>query len=122
VVETAGTLVTRPVGAGHGAPRAAAGRAAVWLGGRRCPVVEVALDRMLVDTAEVDAGGTAGMAVAPGAEAVLIGTGEHGEPTAAEWAAWAGTNPHEILTGFGNRVPRRYLPARPAALSEGPSE
>jgi alanine racemase len=46
-----------------------------------------------------------------GDDVLLFGTGEHGEPTAQEWADWAGTNAHEILTGIGARVPRRYLPA-----------
>ncbi|HEX9334582.1 MAG TPA: hypothetical protein VF892_01805 [Pseudonocardiaceae bacterium] len=26
-----------------------------------------------------------------------------------EWADWAGTNAHEILTGIGARVPWRHL-------------
>ena len=33
-----------------------------------------------------------------------------GEPTVADWAAWADTLEHEIVTGIGARVPRRTLP------------
>lgn len=33
-------------------------------------------------------------------------------PTVAEWAAWAGTLEHEIVTGIGPRVRRVIVPAR----------
>jgi len=46
---------------------------------------------------EVDAG------VSLGDEVVLIGAGA-GEPSVVEWATLAGTIPHEVLTGFGDRV------------------
>ena len=39
-----------------------------------------------------------------GDEIVLFGPGDRGEPTAQEWADWAGTNAHEILTRIGPRV------------------
>jgi alanine racemase len=38
----------------------------------------------------------------------MFGPGTDGEPTAHEWAQWAHTNPNDILTGIGARVPRRY--------------
>jgi alanine racemase len=37
----------------------------------------------------------------------VFGPGHAGEPTIADWAAWAGTLEHEIVTGIGHRVPRR---------------
>jgi alanine racemase len=40
---------------------------------------------------------------------VIFGPGFGGEPTVADWASWAGTIPHEILTRIGPRVTRRYL-------------
>jgi alanine racemase len=49
--------------------------------------------------------------VAPGDRVVIFGPGHDGEPTVHDWAAWADTNPHEILTGISARVPRRYLAA-----------
>jgi alanine racemase len=101
VAETAGPgRAVLPLGAGHGLPRAAAGRAAVLVGERRCPVTEIALDRTVVETR-----------AGPGAQVIVFGTGDNGEPTASDWAGWAGTNPHEILTGVGGRVPRRYKEA-----------
>ena len=36
-----------------------------------------------------------------------VGPGDHGEPTVAEWAAWAGTIEHDVVTGIGARVARR---------------
>jgi alanine racemase len=46
--------------------------------------------------------------VAVGDEAVLIGTGEAGEPTAQEWAEWTGTIAYEVVTRLGGRIVRRY--------------
>jgi alanine racemase len=41
--------------------------------------------------------------------AVLFGPGDHGEPTAEDWARAAGTISYEIVTRIGARVPRRYV-------------
>ena len=41
-----------------------------------------------------------------GETAVVFGPGDSGEPTVAEWAAWADTIEHEIVTGIGARVTR----------------
>jgi alanine racemase len=49
-------------------------------------------------------------AVPDGAEVVLFGTGERGEPTAREWAEKLGTIDYEIVTGmYRPRVARRYV-------------
>jgi alanine racemase len=45
--------------------------------------------------------------VDPGETVTVFGPGDAGEPTVAEWAAWAGTIEHEIVTGIGARVARR---------------
>ena len=47
----------------------------------------------------------------PGAEVILFGPGDRGEPTAADWAEWSGTIGYEIVTRIGPRVPRCYLDA-----------
>ena len=44
-----------------------------------------------------------------GDEAVVFGPGTEGEPTVADWARWAGTVPHEIITGIGPRVTRHHV-------------
>jgi alanine racemase len=93
-----------PLGYADGLPRAASGRAALWLAGRRVPVVgRVSMDQLVVDL------GTTGAEV--GDVATVFGPGDDGEPTVAEWAAWSDTIPHEIVTGIGARVPRRTRPA-----------
>ncbi|MFI6094684.1 alanine racemase [Lentzea sp. NPDC051213] len=99
VTERATTLALLPIGYADGVPRAASGRAEVWLGGRRRPVAGViSMDQIVVDVGDDP--------VVPGDEAVVFGAGDQGEPTAADWASWAGTIPHEIVTGIGARVRR----------------
>jgi alanine racemase len=98
------TLALLPVGYADGLPRTAEGRAHVWLAGRRCPIVgRIAMDQCVVDVG--------GLPVAIGDPAVIFGPGDQGEPTAADWATWAGTSPHEILTGAGLRAERRWVDA-----------
>jgi alanine racemase len=101
------TLALLPLGYADGLPRAAEGRAWVWLAGRRCPIVgRIAMDQCVVDAGDLP--------VTIGDPVVIFGpgtgsrTGDPAEPTVAEWAQWAGTNPHEVLTGIGARVERLY--------------
>ncbi|MFI5494460.1 alanine racemase [Actinoplanes sp. NPDC051859] len=96
------TLALVPLGFADGVPRVAAGQAALSVGGVRCPIAgRVSMDQIVLDVGDLP--------VRAGDWAVMFGPGDQGEPTAGEWAGWAGTNPHEILTGIGARVPRRYL-------------
>jgi alanine racemase len=75
--------------------------ASVLIRGVRMPVRgRIAMDQFLVDAGDVP--------VEPGEPVIVFGPGDHGEPTAADWAQWAGTIPHEIYCGLGSRVPRRY--------------
>jgi alanine racemase len=68
--------------------------------GRRLPVVgRISMDQTVVDLGVE--GGELGETV------TVFGPGHAGEPTVADWAAWAGTLEHEIVTGIGHRVPRR---------------
>ncbi|MBB5791352.1 alanine racemase [Jiangella mangrovi] len=97
-----------PLGYADGLPRSASGpdgRAEVLVRGRRRRVVGL----ISMDQAVVDLGDDA---VPPGEVATVFGPGDDGEPTAADWAAWAGTIEHEIVTGIGRRVARRTAPAR----------
>lgn len=99
VTEHATTLALLPVGYADGLPRNASTRAEVWLAGRRRPVAGViSMDQVVVDVGDD--------VVEPGDEAVVFGPGDGGEPTAGDWALWAGTIPHEIVTGIGARVRR----------------
>ncbi|MBZ5740404.1 alanine racemase [Nocardioides mangrovi] len=88
-----------PVGYADGLPRAASGRAEVLVRGVRRPVVgRISMDQVVVDLGE--------RGVDLGESATVFGPGTHGEPTVAEWAAWADTIEHEVVTGIGARVER----------------
>lgn len=93
-------LALLPLGYADGLPRAASGRAEVLVRGRRRPLVGM----ISMDQAVVDLGADP---VPPGETVTVFGPGDDGEPTAADWAAWAGTIEHEIVTGIGPRVTRR---------------
>lgn len=93
-------LALLPLGYADGLPRAASGRAEVLVRGRRRPLVGM----ISMDQAVVDLGADP---VPPGETVTVFGPGDDGEPTAADWAAWAGTIEHEIVTGIGTRVTRR---------------
>ncbi|MEV8510707.1 alanine racemase [Dactylosporangium sp. NPDC051484] len=96
-----------PVGYADGLPRLASHRAEVWVRGARRPVV----GRISMDMTVVDLG------LDPLAPPVTVddivtvfGPGDHGEPTTAEWARWAQTLEHEIVTGLSARPLRRSAP------------
>jgi alanine racemase len=94
-----------PVGYADGIPRAASNAAQVAVNGRRCPVLGViAMDQFVVDLGP-------GASDRPGDEVRVFGSGDGDEPTAQDWAQWAGTIGYEIVTRIGPRVPRRYLGA-----------
>jgi alanine racemase len=96
-------LALLPVGYADGLPRAASNRAEVLVRGRRCRVVgRISMDQTVVDLGPEP--------VEPGETAIVFGPGDCGEPTVAEWAGWADTIEHEIVTGIGSRVRRRLRP------------
>jgi len=93
-------LALLPLGYADGLPLSASNRAAVLVRDRRCPVVgRISMDQLVVDLGPDP--------VEVGETAVVFGPGRAGEPTVREWAAWAGTLEHEIVTGIGPRVRRR---------------
>ena len=93
-----------PVGYADGLPRAASGQAEVMVGGYRCQVAGlISMDQTVIDLGDQQ--------VRPGEIATVFGPGTAGEPTVADWAAWAGTIEHEIVTGIGVRVHRQVTSA-----------
>jgi alanine racemase len=102
VIESSGDTTVLDVGSADGIPPSVLGPsgsgAEVLLNGERARVTAAG-----VDTLEVAA------AAPVGAEAVVFGPGDQGEPTAEEWAAWAGTIGDEILARASTRIPRVYL-------------
>jgi alanine racemase len=102
VIESHDGTAVLDLGSADGIPPSVLGPsgagAEVLLDGRRVRVTAVG-----IDTLEV-------AATAPvGSEAIVFGPGDRGEPTAEEWAAWAGTIGDEILARASTRIPRVYL-------------
>ncbi len=96
------TLALVPVGYGDGLPRAAGNVGRMAIGGRQYPIAgRVAMDQVVLDCGDG--------AVHAGDDVLLFGPGEHGEPTATDWADYCGTIDYEIVTRIGPRVPRRYV-------------
>lgn len=105
-------LALLPVGYGDGLPREASGRAEVLVRGRRRPLVgRFSMDMVVVDTGEDQ--------LQPGEQVTVFGPGAEGEPTVAEWAAWARTIPHEIVTRLGSRIPRIHRTIEPSNHAQG---
>ncbi|MGW4755293.1 alanine racemase [Streptomyces chartreusis] len=95
------TLGLVPLGYADGIPRHASGAGPVLVGGKwRTAAGRIAMDQFVVDLG--------GDEPEPGAQAVLFGPGDGGEPTAEDWAQAAGTIAYEIVTRIGTRVPRVY--------------
>jgi alanine racemase len=97
VVEVRPGVGVLDLGTADGIPPSGSG-AQVLLDGQRVAVTSVG-----VDTLEV------AVSSGVGAEAIVFGPGDHAEPTAEEWAAWAGTIGDEILARASTRIPRVYL-------------
>ena len=91
-----------PVGYNEGVPRLASNAPRLmFTRGRRVPIAgTVNLNHVILDLG----GGPA----EPGDEVILFGPGDHGEPTAQEWAEALGTISYEIVSRFTGKVPRTY--------------
>jgi alanine racemase len=95
-------LALLPVGYADGLPRIASERASAWLNGRRYRLAgPISMDQTVIDLGDDPA--------ELGQPAILFGPGDVGEPTVVEWARWASTIEHEIVTGIGARVARRVV-------------
>lgn len=86
-----------PLGYADGIPRSVAAKAQVWARGHRLPLVgEISMDQVVVDTDQVE--------LCAGEPVVFMGGPG---PSVQEWAHWADTLPHEIMTGLGPRIVRK---------------
>lgn len=99
IVDRRTNIALLPLGYGDGLPRAASDRAEVMVRGRRRRLVgRFSMDMVVVDTGDDR--------MSLGEHVTVFGPGGSGEPTVAEWAGWAGTIEHEIVTRVGIRAPR----------------
>ena len=113
VTDRATRLALLPLGYADGMPRAASGQAEVLVAGTRRPVVGlISMDQLVVDIGA--------LTVTPGDTAIVMGPGDLGEPTVADWARWSGSIPHEIVTGLGQRITRVMSPAAQVAAFDRP--
>jgi len=93
-------IATLPIGYADGYARSLSNKAAVLVGGRRCPVVgRVTMDQTMVDV-------TGSPSARVGDDAVLIGRQGRAEIPAAELSRLCGTIPYETATALSSRVPR----------------
>jgi alanine racemase len=92
-------IAVLPVGYADGYHRAMSNKAQVVIKGVRAPQVgKICMDLTMADITDIKG-------VKEGDEAVLLGEGiSH-----RELAAWAGTNPYEIMTSFGRGARRSYV-------------
>ena len=95
------TLALIPAGYGDGVPRHGSNALEVLAAGRRRRIAgRVCMDQFVIDMGDDD--------ISAGDEVILFGPGDHGEPTAQDWADAIGTISYEIVTRIGPRVPRAY--------------
>ena len=93
-------IATLPIGYGDGYPRALSNKAAVLVGGKRCPVVgRVTMDQTMIDVSAVPRARV-------GDDVVLIGRQDDGVIAASELAQLCGSISYEIVTSISGRVPR----------------
>lgn len=87
------------VGYADGIPREREAGAGVEIDGVRYPLVgRVSMDQIVIDTGAVR--------FPRGTIATVFGPEGGAVPSVQEWARWAGTIPHTIVTGIGPRVQR----------------
>jgi len=95
-------IITIPVGYGDGYRRALSNKAHVIVRGKRFPIAgTVCMDQFMVDVGDQE--------VYVGDEVILMGGDENLSVPLIEIAQLCSTIPNEILTAFGERIPRVYL-------------
>jgi alanine racemase len=99
VTDRSTNLSVVPLGYADGIPREISPDACVEIRGRCHPVVgRVSMDQIVIDT---------GADYVPlGTTATVFGPPDGVTPTVRDWARWAATIPHTLVTGIGPRVRR----------------
>ncbi|BBX18426.1 alanine racemase [Mycolicibacterium duvalii] len=97
------TLALIPAGYADGVFRTLSNRLEVQINGRRYRNVgRICMDQFVVDL------GPGPVDVSEGDDAILFGPGDHGEPTAQDWADMLGTINYEVATSPRGRIGRSY--------------
>jgi len=94
-------IATLPVGYSDGYPLALTGKGTVLLAGRRCPIVAITSNAVMVRLGNTPA--------APGDEAVLIGKQGQEEISVSEVAKQVGKSVYRIVMGMSGLLPRVYV-------------
>ena len=95
-------IATMSVGYADGYPRALSNRGVVLVNGRRAPIVGlVTMNMTMIDVTDVRC--------ELGDAATLIGSDGLDRITVADVATAASMSPYELLTGFNDRMARRYV-------------
>jgi alanine racemase len=90
-----------PMGYHEGIPRSAANVAPVLIRGeRRLISGVVCMNQCVIDVGDLP--------IKADDEVVLFGPGDHGEPTAQEWADLLDTISYDVVTRFTAKIPRSY--------------
>ena len=99
VTDRATHLSVLPLGYADGIPRECSAEAGVEIHGRRYALVgRVSMDQIVIDTGADS--------FPAGTTATIFGPAGGPAPTVWDWARWARTIPHTIVTGIGPRVKR----------------
>lgn len=102
-LESTSNVATVPIGYADGVTRRLATvKGAALIGGKRRPFA----GRVTMDYVVLDMGPDP---VEIGDEVVLLGTQEDGLVPAQQWAEWLDTISYEVVCGFGERLPRKYV-------------
>ncbi|NNC43996.1 MAG: alanine racemase [Acidimicrobiia bacterium] len=102
-LESTSNVATVPIGYADGVTRRLATvKGAALIGGKRRPFA----GRVTMDYVVLDMGPDP---VEIGDEVVLLGTQGDGLVPAQQWAEWLDTISYEVVCGFGERLPRKYV-------------
>jgi alanine racemase len=103
------TLGLLPLGYHEGIPRSARNAAPVLIRGQRAIISgTVCMNQCVIDVGDLP--------VEAGDEVVLFGPGDHGEPTAQEWADLLDTLSYDVVTRFTGKITRSYSGVTDAEL------
>jgi len=101
--ERESVIGTIPIGYADGLPRMLSGRGRVIVNGSYAPIVgTICMDQCMIDLTDIPS-------VRDYNEVIIMGSQDKLSITAEEIAAQSNTIPYEVLTRFGQRLPKNYV-------------